>query len=122
MNVTVIGVKLHAERFEAEDVHVNLARTEIAAARHSDLRAVEAPEKRAHDRRRGAHLGDELVRGLPAIDRRCVDDEGVLVRDLDGGAQPLEHLTHHMNIRDVGHVGERRGARRQKRCSHKLER
>ena len=118
----MIGVKLHTERFEAEDVHVDLARTEIAAAGHGDLRAVEAPEERPHDRRRGAHLGNELVGSFPAIHSRGVDDEGVLVRDLDGGAQPLEHLTHHMNIRDVGHVGERRGARRQKRCSHKFER
>ena len=34
----------------------------------------------------------------------------------------LEHLAHHVDIGNIGHVLQRRLARRQKRCRHEFER
>ena len=65
VNVSVIRVEFDTESLKAEDMHIDLAGTEVAAAGHGDLRTAETPEQRAHDRGARAHLGDELVRRLP---------------------------------------------------------
>ena len=101
-------------------MHVDLAGTQVAPARHGDLRPAEASEQRPHDGRGGAHLGHELVRSFPAIRSRGIDAQRMLVEHVDGGAQALEHLAHHVNIGDVRDVGEGCDARSEQRRRHEL--
>ena len=46
----------------------------------------------------------------------------MLVENIDRSAHALEHLAHHVDIGNIGHVLQRRLARRQKRCRHEFER
>ena len=46
----------------------------------------------------------------------------MLVDDLDGRAEILEHLAHYVDIGDVGDVGEGAHALGHKRSGHKLKR
>ncbi len=121
VDVAVVGIELHPKRLETEDMHVDLARAEVAAARHGDLGATAAAQQRTHDGGRGAHLGDELVGSLPRMHLGGIDCQAVLVHDVDRGAQPLENLAHDVNVRDVRHVLENGLARGQQRCRHQLE-
>ena len=122
VDVAVIDLELDAERLKAEDVHVDLARADVAAAGHGDDGAAEAGEQGAEHRRRGAHLGDEMVGGLPGVHFGRVDLELVLVHDLDPRPDVLEDLAHHVDVGDVGDVGERRHPRRHDGGGHELER
>ena len=65
IDVTVVGIELHTQRLEAQDVHIDLSRTEVAAAGHGDLRLAEAAQEGTHDGRRRTHLGNKVVRCLP---------------------------------------------------------
>ena len=122
VDVAMCDLEVDAQGLEAEDVQVDLAGADVAAARHGHHGAAEAREQGAEHGRGGAHLGDELVGGLPLVDRGGVDDEGVLVDDVDRSAEALEHLAHHMDVRDVGDVGERGDARGHDGRRHELER
>ena len=46
VDVAVVDLELDPERLEAEDVHVDLARADVAAARHGDDRLAKAGEQR----------------------------------------------------------------------------
>ena len=122
VQVAMVVLELNAQCLEAEDMKVHLAGADVAAAGHGDNRLAEAADERTHDRRRRAHLRDELVGSLPRGDVGSIDDQRVLVDDLNGGAQVLEHLAHDMHVRDVGDVRERRDARREQGSGHQLER
>ena len=45
----------------------------------------------------------------------------MLIENVNLGAHTLEHLAHNMDIRDIGHVLQRRLPRCQKRCRHEFE-
>ena len=122
VDVAVGGVELDAQSLETQDMHIDLASTQVAAARHGDLGAMETTQQGTHHSRGGAHLGDKLVGRLPRIDLGGIDLERVLVENIDRSAHALEHLAHHVDIGNIGHVPQRRLARRQKRCRHKFER
>ena len=36
VDISMVGIERHAQGFEAQDMHIDLARTEVAAARHRD--------------------------------------------------------------------------------------
>ena len=121
VNVTVSRLELNAEGLEAKDVHVDLAGTQVATARHCHDGLAKAREKRTEHRGGGTHLDDEVIGRLPLAHIRGVNDERVLVHDVDGGPKTLEHLAHHVHVRDVGHVRERVDARSHDRGCHELE-
>ena len=121
IDVTVGGVELDAQSLETQDMHIDLASTQVAAARHGDLGAMETTQQGAHHSRGGAHLGDKLVGSLPRINLGGINFERVLVENFDRSAHTLEHLAHHVDIGNIGHVVKRRLARRQKRCRHEFE-
>ena len=83
---------------------------------------MEATQQGPHDGGGSTHLGNELIGSLPGIDLRGIDLERVLVENIDRSAHALEHLAHHVDIGNIGHVLQRRLARRQKRCRHEFER
>ena len=122
VDVTVGGIELNAQGLETQNVHIDLASTQVAAARHGNLGAMEAAQQGSHDGGGSTHLGNELVGGLPRIDLRGINLERVLVENIDRSAHALEHLAHHVDIGNIGHVLQRRLARRQKRCRHEFER
>ena len=122
VNIPMVGIELDAESLEAEDVHIDLASAQVATTGHGNLGTAKAAEQRTHDGSRGAHLGHELVRGLPRIDGRGVDGQRMLVNHLDNGTHALEHLAHNVHVRDVRHVLESRFTGSQKRGRHELER
>ena len=122
VNVAVIGVELNAQGAKAQDVHVDLACTEITATGHRDLGTAKAPKQRTHDGGRCAHLGHQVIRRLPGGHGRGIDAQRVLIEHVDSGTHALEHLAHHMDVRDIGHVLECGGTRREQRCGHELER
>ena len=122
VDVAVGGIKLYAQGLKTQNVHIDLASTQVAAARHGDLGAMEATQQGSHDGGGSTHLGNELVGGLPRIGLRGIDLERVLVENIDRSAHALEHLAHHVDIGNIGHVLQRRLARRQKRCRHEFER
>ena len=121
VDVAVIDLELNTQGLQAEDVHVDLAGADVAAARHGNDGLAEPRKKRSEHGRRGTHLDDEVVGGLPGVDASGINLENVLVNDLDLGAEVLEHLAHDVNVRDVGDVGERGHARGHERGRHKLE-
>ena len=116
------GIELNAQGLKTKNVHIDLASTQVAAARHGNFGAMEATQQGSHDGGGSTHLGNELVGGLPRIDLRGINLERVLVENIDRGAHTLEHLAHHVDIGNIRHVLQRRLARRQKRCRHKFER
>ena len=122
VDVTMLGIELHAQGLKAQDVHINLAGTQVAAAGHGDFRLAHTAQQRTENGRGSAHLCDELVRGLPLVDSRGIDGQTVLVHDLDRGAHALENLTHHMHVGNVGHIGKGGFARSKQGCGHELER
>ena len=73
VNIAVINLEFDAQRLKAEDVHVDLSGTDVAAARHGNDRAPETRKKRAHHSSGGPHLNDEVVGGLPRIDVSGID-------------------------------------------------
>ena len=121
IDVAVGGIELNAQGLKTQDMHVDLASAQVAAAGHGDLGAMETAQQGSHHGRGGAHLGNELIGSLPGIDPRGINLERVLVEDIDRGAHTLEHLAHNMDIRDIGHVLQRRLPRCQKRCRHEFE-
>ena len=118
VDVAVGGIELYAQGLETKNVHIDLASTQVAAAGHGYLGTMETAQQGPHHGRGSTHLGDELVGGLPRIDLRGINLERVLVENIDRSAHALEHLAHHVNIGNIGHVLQRRLARRQKRCRH----
>ena len=122
MDVAMPHVKLDAKLLKAEDVHVDLARADVAAARHGNDGLAKAGDERPENRRRRTHLGNQLVGRLPFIDVRCVNDQSVLVEHVNGCTQALEHLAHDVDVRDVGDVLQRGDTRRHDGCRHELER
>ena len=121
VDVAVGGIELNAQGLKTKNVHIDLASTQVAAARHGDLGAMEATQQGSHHGGGSTHLGNELVGGLPRIDLRGINLERVLVENIDRSAHALEHLAHHVDIGNIGHVLQRRLARRQKRCRHEFE-
>ena len=121
VDVAVGGVELDAQSLETQDMHIDLAGTQVAAARHGNLGAMETTQQGAHHSRGGAHLGDKLVGSLPGINLGGIDFERVLIENFDCGAHALEYLAHNVDIGNIGHVLKRCLARRQKRCSHEFE-
>ena len=103
-------------------MHIDLSGTDVAASRHGDDGLAEARKKRAQHRSGGPHLNDEVVGGLPRVDVGGIDFQLMLVDDLDGRAEILEHLAHYVDIGDVGDVGEGAHALGHKRSGHKLKR
>ena len=65
VDVAVGGVELNAQSLETQDMHIDLASTQVAAARHGNFGAMEAAQQGSHDGGGSAHLGNELVGGLP---------------------------------------------------------
>ena len=122
VDVAMGGVELDTQSLETQDMHIDLASAQVAAARHGDLGAMETTQQGAHHGRRGAHLGDKLVGSLPGINLGGIDFERVLIENFNRGAHALEHLAHHVDIGNIGHVLQRRLARRQKRCRHEFKR
>ena len=64
----VTGPNLDSELGEPADVHVDLARPDVASARHRDMRLPIACNERSEHRDGSAHLGHHLVRRLEARD------------------------------------------------------
>ena len=124
MQKAVLDLKLDAQRLEADQVHVNGAGADLAAARHGDARLAETPDQGAEHRDAGAHLGDELVGRLPLVHRGGVDDEraAVCAVPLDDGAEAAHDLLHHGDVGDVRNVMDDGAAVSQKRGGHELER
>ena len=122
VDVAVGGVELNTQGLKTENVHIDLAGTQVAAARHGDLGAMETTQQGPHHGRGSTHLGDELVGGLPGIDLGGIDLERMLVENIDRSTHAFEHFAHYVDIGNIGHVLERRLARRQKRCRHEFER
>ena len=122
MHVAVGRLEVHAKRLKAKDMHVDLASSEVASAGHGDNGLAKASQERAHNGRRGTHLDDELVRRLPLIHVRGIDDERVLIQNVYLGAETLEDLTHDMDIGDVGDIRERIHARSHDGRRHELKR
>ena len=65
VDVTVGGIELNAQGLKTKNVHIDLASTQVAAARHGNFGAMEAAQQGSHDGGGSAHLGNELVGGLP---------------------------------------------------------
>ena len=65
VDVAVGGIKLDAQGLKTKNVHIDLASTQVAAARHGNFGAMEAAQQGSHDGGGSAHLGNELVGGLP---------------------------------------------------------
>ena len=86
VDVAVVEVEIDAEGLQAQDVHVDLARADVAAARHGHSGLSEAPQQRPEHGGRGAHLRNQLVWRDPALHRRSVDAQRVHVDDIDLGA------------------------------------
>lgn len=61
VDVTVGGIELNAQGLKTKNVHIDLASTQVAAARHGDLGAMEAAQQGSHDGGGSTHLSDELV-------------------------------------------------------------
>ena len=122
VDVAVGGVEFDAQGLKTQDMHIDLASAQVAAAGHGDLGAMETAQQGSHHGSGSAHLGNELIGSLPGIDLGGIDLERVLVENINRGAHTLEHLAHHVDIGNIRHVLQRRLARRQKRCRHKFER
>ena len=122
VDIAVGGIELNAQGLKTQDMHIDLASAQVAAAGHGDLGAMETAQQGSHHGSGSAHLGNELIGSLPGIDLRGINLERVLVENIDRGAHTLEHLAHHVDIGNIRHVLQRRLARRQKRCRHKFER
>ena len=63
-----------------------------------------------------------MIRRLPAVERRGVDNEGVLVNHFDLCAELLEHLAHYVDVGDVGDVRKRGDSGSKNGGRHELER
>ena len=74
----VAGADLDAELGQPADVHVDLARADVAPARHRDARLPVTRHERAEHGDRRAHLRDHLVGRLEAGQVRRVDGERVV--------------------------------------------
>ena len=61
VDVTVGGIELNARGLKTKNVHIDLASTRVAAARHGDLGAMEATQQGSHHGCGSTHLGNELV-------------------------------------------------------------
>ena len=122
VDVTVGGVELDAQSLETQDMHINLAGTQVAAARQRQswrdgndrAGGPSQPWRRASWRR----ARREAPKNQPG---RYRFPERVLIENFDRGAHALEHLAHNVDIGNIGHVLKRCLARRQKRCSHEFE-
>ena len=121
VDIAVGGIELNAQGLKTKNMHIDLASTQVAAAGHGDLGAMETAQQGSHHGSGSAHLGNELVGRLPRINLGGIDLERVLVENIDRSAHTLEHLAHHVDIGNIRHVLQRRLARRQKRCRHKFE-
>ena len=51
-----------------------------------------------------------------------IDSQAVLVDDIDGRAEALEHFAHHVNVGDVRHILQDGLTGGKQRCGHELER
>ena len=122
VDIAVGGIELDAQGLKTQDMHIDLASAQVAAAGHGDLGAMETAQQWSHHGSGSAHLGNELVGRLPRIDLGGIDLERMLVENIDRSAHALEHLAHHVDIGNIRHVLQRRLARRQKRCRHEFER
>ena len=116
----VLGSDDAAHGGQPAQVYVDLARPQVAAARHSHPGMTEAGHQRAHDLDGGPHALYQLVGRDVRAYFGGVDGEGG-VRELDHGTQMLEHFLHGMHVLDVGHVVKHADARGQQRRGHELE-
>ena len=125
--VPVVDGELDAERLEAAQVHVDLARADLAPARHGNARPSEPSDERTEHRDARPHLRDEFVGRLERIDRGRIDRDDVRVTvymavSHDMGAKPLEHFRHDFYIRNERHVAYHAFAVSKNRRRHELER
>ena len=116
----VIHVERNAQGLQAHQVHVDLAGADLAAAGHGHPRLAEAPDKRPQHRDGGAHLRDELVGRLAAVDVGSVYAQGMPLAH-HGGAQAREHLAHKFDIGNERHVVQDRLPLPQNGRGHELQ-
>ena len=91
VDVAVGGVELDAQSLETQDMHIDLASTQVAAARHGDLARWKRPS-RGPITAVEARILRQARRALPRIDLGGIDLERVLVENFDRSAHALEHL------------------------------
>ena len=106
VQVPVVHGELHTQGLKTHQVHIDLAGTDLAAARHGHARLAETRHQRAEHADGRAHLRHQFVRRFMGRDLSGVDDHGVAVA-LDGGAEALENLRHDDDIADKGHIVQR---------------
>ena len=116
----VIHVERNAQGLQAHQVHVDLAGADLAAAGHGHPRLAEAPDERPQHRDGGAHLRDELVGRLAAVDVGSVYAQGMPLAH-HGGAQAREHLAHKFDIGNEWHVVQDRLPLPQNGRGHELQ-
>ena len=121
VQVAVVDVEFHAKRFQAHEVHVDFAGTDLAATRHGNARLPEARDKRPEHADAGAHLRHQLVRRFARLHRRGVDGHGV-IGALNGCAKALEHFGHDDDVADIRHVVQRGFPLAQNGRGNKLQR
>ena len=122
VEVAVVYLELDAEGLEAGDMHVELARADLAPSRHRDDRTSETRDERSEDRDRGAHLGNELVGRLVGVDSARVYGEGMgALLTRHGRTDGREHVAHDVDIGDERHVADARLSRRHHAGGHELE-
>ena len=122
VEVSVVYLELDAKRLEARDVHVELARPDLATARHGDDRASEARDERAENRDGGAHLGDELIGSPVRVEPARVYEKRVgVLPALHRRADGRKDIAHDIDIGYERHVFDARLAGRHHACRHELE-
>ena len=115
---SVLDLHVRAHRFEAAQVHVDLATADRVAARQCDPGLATTGEERTEHVERRAHLRHELVRRLGTQLTGRVDAHLVPGQQLDFGAERAQQLGHHFEVAHHGHVAQCRHARREQRGRH----
>ena len=103
-------------------MHVNLARADLTAARHSDTGFTEAPDERPEDGNARAHLRNKFVRSLVFIDGGRVDGQRMVGAAFDIGTEMGKDFGHDLDIGNARHVVEHRLAPSENCCGDKFQR
>ena len=112
LHEAVVGAHGRAHLGESPQVDVDLARAEVAAARHGHAGLPEAGDQRAHDLDRRAHALHQLVRRHLRLHAAGVDRHGA-VGELHDRPEILQHLLHGADVLDVGDVVKHARTRRE---------
>ena len=119
--VAMLDVELNAKSLEANQMHVNLTRTDLATTRHSHVSLAKAADQRTENGNACAHLGNKLIRSLVAVDGSRVDDESVAVA-LNSRTKTRKDFAHDGDVRNERNVMKNGLTTSKKSSRHEFER